>query len=261
MGDVPPQLRPLLGALSGVMRRREPAIRERVQRLRAENPDLGPDDLARRLIRTTRRRVASTAAASGAAGIVPGLGTVIAVGTAASQSLYALEQETELVLAIAIIYGRELADSDQRLLEALVVVGLAGGAVKLRDDLLISGGQLVTVAAFRRLPRVWLGRAGNRVLHQHVVHAEGRHGAVRVDAVLPARRGARLAGAATGDHPPAPGRGSPRRRREPLTGSRVSQELQRDSRGPRERAGAAGRAGQRVEVLGEPGLPDEVQRA
>ncbi len=164
MGDVPPQLRPLLGALSGVMRRREPAIRERVQRLRAENPDLGPDDLARRLIRTTRRRVASTAAASGAAGIVPGLGTVIAVGTAASQSLYALEQETELVLAIAIIYGRELADSDQRLLEALVVVGLAGGAVKLRDDLLISGGQLVTVAAFRRLPRVWLGRAGNRVL-------------------------------------------------------------------------------------------------
>src|SRR5437764_10580717 len=132
-GDLPPQLRPLMAALAAVMRRREPAIRERVNRLRDENPGLGPDELAAKLIRSTRRRLATTAAASGAAAIVPGLGTVIAIGTSASQSLYALEQETELVLAIAMIHGRELADSDERMLEALVVVGLAGGAVKLRD--------------------------------------------------------------------------------------------------------------------------------
>jgi len=164
VSDLPPRLRPVLGALSAVMRRREPAIRERVRRLREENPGLPPDQLARRLIRTTRRRVASTGAASGAAAILPGLGTVIAIGTATSQSLYALEQETELVLAIAMLHGRELADSDERLLEAVVVVGLAGGAVKLRDNLLIAGGQRATIAAFRRLPNVWLGRAGNRVL-------------------------------------------------------------------------------------------------
>jgi hypothetical protein len=162
--DLPPQLRPLLTALAAVMRRREPAIRERVERLRAEHPGLCDDELARKLIRTTRRRVASTAAASGAAAIVPGLGTVVAIGTATSQSLYALEQETELVLGIAMLYGRELAASDERLLEALVVVGLAGGAVKLRDNVLIAGGQQVTVAAFRRLPNIWLGRAGGRVL-------------------------------------------------------------------------------------------------
>jgi hypothetical protein len=45
-----------------------------------------------------------------------------------------------------------------------VVVGLSGGAVKLRDNLLIAGGQRITVAAFRRLPKVWLGRAGERLL-------------------------------------------------------------------------------------------------
>jgi hypothetical protein len=162
--DLPPQLRPLLGALSAVMRRREPAIRARVQRLREENPGLPPDELARRLIRLTRRRVTSTGAASGATAIVPVLGTVIAIGTATSQSLFALEQETELVLAIAMIYGQELAGSDERVLEALLVVGLAGGAVRLRDNLLIAGGQAATVAAFRRLPEVWLGRAGNRLL-------------------------------------------------------------------------------------------------
>jgi hypothetical protein len=164
VGDLPPQLRPLLRVLAAVMRHREPAIRERVERLRAANPGLDRDELARRLVRATRRRVTTTAAASGAAAIVPGLGTVIAIGTATSQSLYALEQETELVLAIAMIYGRELADSDRQLMEALVVVGLTGGAVKLRDNLLIAGGQRITIAAFRRLPQVWLGRAGNRVL-------------------------------------------------------------------------------------------------
>jgi UPF0271 protein len=164
VANVPPQLRPVFQALAAVMRSREPAIRQRVWQLRDENPGLENHELARLLIRDTRRRVAGTAAASGATAIVPGLGTIIAIGTATSQTLFALEQETELVLAIAMVYGRELADSDERLLEALVVVGLTGGAVKLRDNLLIAGGQRVTVAAFRRLPEVWLGRAGNRML-------------------------------------------------------------------------------------------------
>lgn len=164
VGNLPPQLRPLFQALAAVMRSREPAVRQRVWRLRDENPGLEAHALAKMLIHETRLRVAGSAAASGATAIVPGLGTVIAIGTATSQTLFALEQETELVLAIAMIYGRELADSDERLLEALVVVGLTGGAVKLRDNLLIAGGQRITVAAFRRLPEVWLGRAGNRVL-------------------------------------------------------------------------------------------------
>jgi hypothetical protein len=164
VGNLPPQLRPVFEALAAVMRSREPAIRQRVWRLREENPGLENHELAKLMIRETRWRVAGTAAASGATAIVPGLGTVVAIGTATSQTLYALEQETELVLAIAMIYGRELANSDERLLEALVVVGLTGGAVKLRDNLLIAGGQRVTVAAFRRLPEIWLGRAGNRML-------------------------------------------------------------------------------------------------
>lgn len=184
-GDLPPALRPLFQALAAAMRRREPAIRERVERLRAENPSLGPDQLARRLIRATRRRVAGTAAASGAAAIVPGLGTVLAIGTATGQSLYALEQETELVLAIAMLYGRELAGSDERLLEALVVVGLAGGAVKLRDNLLIAGGQRITLAAFRRLPQVWLGQAGSRVLTRVLGRALAQRAVSTVSRAVP----------------------------------------------------------------------------
>src|SRR5262245_18396342 len=163
-GDLPPQVRPVMRALAALVQRREPAIRQRVERLRAENPGLDPDALARKLIVTTRRRVAATGAASGAAAIAPGVGTIIALGTATGQDLDALEQETELVLAVAMIYGQELGDSDQRLLEALAVLGLVGGAVKLRDNVLVAGGERITVAAFRRLPEAWLGRAGSRAL-------------------------------------------------------------------------------------------------
>jgi len=162
--QLPPQARALLNALSAAVRTREPAIRERVERLRDANPGATTDELAHKLIRSTRTRVAATGAASGATAIAPGLGTLVALGTVTSQSLYALEQETELVLAIAILYGHELAGSDERILEALVVVGIAGGAVKLRENLLVAGGQRMTVGAFRRVPSAFLARAGGHVL-------------------------------------------------------------------------------------------------
>jgi len=185
LSDLPPQLRPVIQALAAVVRRREPDVRRRMEQLRAENPDLGPDALAKRLIRSTRYRVAATGAASGAVAIAPGLGTVLAIGAAASQGLYALEQETELVLGIAMIYGQELQGSDERLIEALVVVGLAGGAVKLRDDFLVVGGQRITVAAFRRLPQAWAGRAGGHLLARVLGSGVSHRAAAAATRVIP----------------------------------------------------------------------------
>jgi hypothetical protein len=170
---LPPQLRDMLGALAGAIRSREPAIRSKVEALRLANPKLTSDELAQKLIRDTRIRVAATGAASGAAAIAPGLGTLLALGAATSQALYALEQETELVLAIALIYGHELSDSDERVLEALVVVGIAGGSVKLRENVLVAGGERITVAAFRALPREWIGRAGGHVLGRILARVAG----------------------------------------------------------------------------------------
>jgi UPF0271 protein len=161
-------------ALTSVIRRRAPAIRERIERLQADNLTLDRDGLARLLIRSTRRRVAATGAASGATAIAPGLGTLVAIGTAAGQGLYALEQETELVLGISMIYGRELDESDEQLVEALVVVGLVGGAVRLRDNVLVAGGQAATAAAFRRMPSAWFGRVLGRATGRRVAGAAAR---------------------------------------------------------------------------------------
>ena len=185
LDSLPAQLRPVLDALAGVLRRREPAIRERVEHLRRAHPALGPDELAHRLITTTRRRVAATGAASGAAAIAPGLGTLVALGTVSSQAIFALEQETELVLGIAMIFGHELTGSDERLLEALLVVGVAGGAVKLREDVIIAGGERVTVAAFRHLPQRYLAGTGSHLVTRVLARVIGTRAAGSVLRVAP----------------------------------------------------------------------------
>jgi hypothetical protein len=181
---LPPQVRTMLNALAAAMRTREPAIRQKVEELRVEHAELTADALADLLIKSTRWRVAGSGAAAGAAGIVPGLGTLFALGTATGQSVYALEQEAELVLAIAIIYGHDLAGSDERLLEALVVVGVAGGAVKLREDVLVVGGQRIAIEAFRRLPQIVVTHASGRIVRRILVRAaSSRAAAVAARAV------------------------------------------------------------------------------
>ncbi len=183
--SLPVQLRPVLGALGAAMSTREPAIRAHVERLRARHPDATPDELARELIRATRRRVAATGAASGAAAIAPGLGTLVALGTAGSQALFALEQETELVLGVALVYGHELGGSDERLLEALLVVGIAGGAVKLREDVLVAGGQRIALHTFRRFPQRVMAETGGHLLSRILARLAGTRAASSVLRVAP----------------------------------------------------------------------------
>lgn len=164
LDGLPPQARAALKTLERAVGAREPAIRSRIEHLRAAHPYLTNHQLAGELIRSTRRRVAATGALSGAIAIAPGLGTVLAIGTVTSQALYALEQEIELVLGVAMIFGHELSGSDERVLEALVVVGLASGALKLREEVLVSGGEQLAVAAFRRVPASILTHSGGRLL-------------------------------------------------------------------------------------------------
>jgi len=161
---LPAPVQHALRRLAQVVSAREPAIQGHIQQLRARNPHLTNDQLALSLIRSTRRRVSATAAMSGAAAIAPGLGTVLAIGTITSQAFYALEQEVELVLSIAMIYGHELSGSDERVIEALLVVGIASGAVKLREDILVAGGERIAVAAIRGMPGLLLVHGGGRVM-------------------------------------------------------------------------------------------------
>jgi hypothetical protein len=164
LDSLPPQLRSVLGVLAHAVNSREPAIRATVEQLRTNHPSYNNHQLALAFIRSTRRRVAATGAISGAVSIAPGLGTLLAIGTITSQTLYALEQEVELVLGIAMIFGHELGDSDERVIEALVVVGITSGAVKLRENVLVAGGERIAIAAVQHLPTLLLTHGGGRIL-------------------------------------------------------------------------------------------------
>lgn len=183
--QLPPQVGALLRALERAVQAREPAIQGRVDHLRSTYPSYTNHQLALALIRSTRRRVAATGALSGAASVVPAFGTVLAIGTVTSQTLYALEQEIELVLGIAMIFGHELSGTDNRILEALVVVGATSGALKLREDVIVAGGERLAIAAFRRMPSLLIAHGGGRLVSR-ILARVATSGAAKVAArVIP----------------------------------------------------------------------------
>lgn len=183
--QLPAQVRALLRTLERAMQSREPAIRGRVDHLRAAYPLYTNHQLALALISSTRRRVAATGAVSGAAAVVPALGTALAIGTVTSQTLYALEQEIELVLGIAMLFGHELSGTDDRVLEALIVVGAASGALKLREDVIVAGGERLAIATFRRMPALLLAHSSGRLMTR-ILSRVATSGAAKVAArVIP----------------------------------------------------------------------------
>ena len=183
--QLPPQLRTALRSVDGAIKSREPAIRARVEHLRSVRPLSTNHELAHELIRSTRRRVAATGALSGAAAVVPAVGAIVAIGTVTSQTLYALEQEVELVLGIAMIFGHELAESDDRILEAIVVVGLTTGVLKLREEVIMAGSERLALAAVRRMPQLLLAHASGRLMTR-ILSRVATSGAARVAAgVIP----------------------------------------------------------------------------
>src|SRR5712691_4977032 len=185
LDQLPPQLRAILRSLDHAMKSREPAIRARVNALRVAHPLYTNHQLALALIRSTRRRVAATGAISGAASVVPAVGTALAIGTVTGQTIYALEQEIELVLGIAMIFGHELSGTDDRVLEALVVVGATSGALKLREDVMVAGGERLAIAAFRRMPSILIAHGGGRMLSR-ILSRVATTGAAKVAArVIP----------------------------------------------------------------------------
>jgi hypothetical protein len=189
LNALPPQLHWVLTAAQKGIKNREPAIQETVRKLRLEFPAATDGELARTLIGRTRRRLAMTAAASGAAAIVPGLGTLGVIGVGTVQSMYALEQELELVLAVGLIFGHLPVEHDDRTLEALVVVGIAGGAVKLRDDLLIAGSQRIAVHLVTTYPPLLLSRVGSAALTRILTGAIGSEVGAVLARALPAAVG------------------------------------------------------------------------
>ena len=80
-------------------------------------------------------------------------------------------------------------EHDDRTLEALVVVGIAGGAVKLRDDLLIAGSQRLAVHLVTTYPPLLLSRVGSAALTRILTGVIGSEVGAVLARALPAAIG------------------------------------------------------------------------
>jgi len=133
----------------------EGAAVERVQGLRDQQPEWPVERLVDELVRRKCRHTAAIGAATAGAGIIPGLGTVVALTVGAMADLSAtLRLQTELVLEIAAAHGRQLSKEEKRRV-VLLVGGLSAGGGRL----LSRGGAQLSLRLTQRYAQRWIARA------------------------------------------------------------------------------------------------------
>ncbi|HET7768085.1 MAG TPA: hypothetical protein VFN74_04865, partial [Chloroflexota bacterium] len=133
----------------------EVAAVDRVRELRERQPEWSVSQLAEELIRRKVRQTAAIGAATAGAGIIPGLGTLVALTIGAVADLGAtLRLQTELVLEIAEAHGRQLTKEEKRRV-VLLVAGLSAGGGRL----LSRGGARLSLSLTQRYAQRWLARA------------------------------------------------------------------------------------------------------
>jgi hypothetical protein len=101
---------------------------EAVSRLRAEDPNATPDELADRLIRKCAKELAVGGAVAGGAAASPVAGVAVAAATAGADATYSMGRLSEMIMGIGLIYGHEQATVDERTALVLAVLGLSESA-------------------------------------------------------------------------------------------------------------------------------------
>lgn len=117
-----------------VVERRGPAVARAAERLRAERPGAGPEELSRVAISRAARRAAGTGAVSALPAVLPGPGTAVEIGAAIGDASLLTVAQAELALTIAHLHGLPLDDLEARRLDVLMAMGVEAGVVDLRRD-------------------------------------------------------------------------------------------------------------------------------
>jgi len=122
--------------------------------LRDAQPDWTADHLVEQLIKRKCQHTALIGAASAGSGLIPGIGTVVAltVGTFADVGA-TLRLQTELVIEIAAVHGHRLSLAEKRRV-VMLVGGLSAGGSRA----LTQGGARVSLGLTQRFAQRWLAR-------------------------------------------------------------------------------------------------------
>lgn len=120
----------LRSGVERALRLQHPLVAAHVAAVRRKHPDLGPAEVVERLGKQYTTAVAVTGGAGGAIAILPALGTVASLATAAAEAFAALDAAVLYTLAVAEVYALPTEDPERRRALVLgVVVGAGGQAV------------------------------------------------------------------------------------------------------------------------------------
>lgn len=172
-----------------------PAIRAYVQRLRRQNPGATPTDIVAKLEKHYLAAVMGSGGAVGAAALVPGVGTLLAVSMVAGETALFLEATALFILAVAEVHG--IATSERERRRTLVLAALAGddgknAVARLLGPGRTSGAWLADGAATTSLPA--LSQVNGTLTKYFVKKFAVKRGALAFGKVLPAGVGAVIGG-------------------------------------------------------------------
>jgi len=172
-----------------------PAVKAYVDRLRKQNPDATPADIATKLEKHYVAAVMASGAAVGSAAAFPGIGTLAAMSAVAGETVVFLEATAVYVLALAEVYGIPADHRERR--RALVLAVLVGEDSKSAIADLIgprrtSGAWVADGAATLPLPAV--SQLNSRLLKYFVKRYTLKRGAIAFGKLLPVGIGAVVGG-------------------------------------------------------------------
>lgn len=161
----------LVKAANGALTIQQPLVRAHVRRIRRLRPNGSPAEVVKALEKHYLATVATLGAANGAIAAPPGAGTAAATMLALVEIPSYVEATTLFVLAVAEVYGVDVADLEHRRMLVLAVLIGNGGVETVRKMSARTGKhwarRFVGAVSGEQLKRI------NKVLGQNFVTRQG----------------------------------------------------------------------------------------
>jgi hypothetical protein len=181
-------------ALDTVVRTRALAIAADADVFRLQRPGLDQAALERALIRDRARKGGAAGLASGIPSVVVGIGTALEVAAAVADAAAVTYAEVSMILAIAHLRGRDLADVEARRLDVLLTLGVNSQIVKVKDGELHAGALRLDPAELDDLPDEVIGAINRELAERVIMKFARRRAAMLAGRILPLGIGVAVAG-------------------------------------------------------------------
>ena len=190
---------PVAGVITAVLRRairtQSGVARAYVRLIRERHPDQSPAQIRRTLDSRFLAMVTVSGVAVGAAGAVPGVGTVVAVGAIGAESIVFLEAAAFYTLAVAEGQVVDVRDGHHEELLAVTVTLGASGAAILSHAISSGGGSTAGGSLAARSLRIpGLKEVNRRMVSRFVRKFAVRRATLAMGKLAPAGIGAAVGG-------------------------------------------------------------------